>query len=147
MTPLLAHAGSPWQSSQTSGVAIRLLSHCLACLQVVLTEWPKSFANVKLGDVVSCPSSDGSGFAIVNNTIGNLRGRGILCKGSDGVIADNTLFNLPGMALQLTSEQEWGEADFVHNVLVSNNVINSNGSGIWLGSSPDINKQPLVYTK
>lgn len=116
-------------------------------MQVVLTEWPERFNNIKTGGVISCPSSDGYGFAIVNNTIGNLRGRGILCKASQGVIADNTLFNLPGMALQLTSEQEWGEADFVHNLLVSNNVINSNGSGIWLGSSPDINAEPLVYTK
>ncbi len=35
----------------------------------------------------------------------------------------------------------------MHNLLVSNNVINSNASGIWLGSSPDINHAPLVFTK
>lgn len=38
------------------------------------------------------------------------------------------------------------EADFVHNVLVANNVINSNGSGIWLGINPGSGGPPL-YTK
>ena len=114
---------------------------------MILTEWPQKFNGIKLGGLVSCPISDGSGFAIVNNTIGNLRGRGILCKASNGIIADNTLFNLPAVAIQLAPEQNWGEADFVHNLLVSNNVINSNGSGIWLGSSPDIDHEPLEYTK
>lgn len=38
------------------------------------------------------------------------------------------------------------EADFVHNVLVANNVINSNGSGIWLGFNPGSGGPPL-YTK
>ena len=119
----------------------------MVCVQVILTDWPQRFDSIKTGGVISCPSSDGYGFAIVNNTIGNLRGRGILCKASNGVIADNTLFNLPGVAIQLAPEQNWGEADFVHNLLVSNNVINSNASGIWLGSSPDINHAPLVFTK
>lgn len=62
-------------------------------------------------------------------------------------LAENTLFNLPAVALQLAPEQNWGEADFVHNVLVSDNVINSNGSGIWVGTSPDVDNEPLVYTK
>ena len=116
-------------------------------MQIVLTDWPERFNNIKLDDILSCPSTDGSGFAVVNNTIGNLRGRGIICKSSNGVIADNTLFNLPVVALMLAPEQDWGEADFVHNLLVINNVINSNGSGIWLGSSPDIGGEPLKYTE
>ena len=31
----------------------------------------------------------------------------MIIKSSDGVIADNTLFNLPYTALQLAPEQQW----------------------------------------
>ena len=47
-----------------------------------------------------------------------------------------------GMNAAMTAQ----EADFVHNVLVANNVINSNGSGIWLGINPGSGGPPL-YTK
>ncbi len=56
-------------------------------MQVKLRDWPERLNNVKFGNVVSCPSANGNGFAVVNNTIGNLRGRGILCKSSNGIIA------------------------------------------------------------
>lgn len=96
--------------------------------------------------VVSSPSNNGNGFAIVNNTIGNLRGRGALVKSSNGVIANNRFFNLKGWGIEMAPEYIWVEADFVHNVLVANNVINTYSMGIWLGIDPYIFGSPSLYT-
>ena len=49
-------------------------------VQVHLDTWPASMSRLQFDDVVSSPSNNGDGFAFINNTIGNLRGRGILCK-------------------------------------------------------------------
>lgn len=43
------------------------------CLQVNFKSWPASFNDVKFDDLVASPSANGNGFAILNNTIGNLR--------------------------------------------------------------------------
>lgn len=62
--------------------------------QVHLESWPAGLNRLKFDDTIASPSNNGNGFAIVNNTIGNLRGRGMLVKSSNGVIAHNRLFNL-----------------------------------------------------
>ena len=112
-----------------------------------LASWPESFNSICADDVVASPSANGNGFAIVNNTIGNLRGRGIIIKSSNGLIAGNTLFNLMHFAIELAPEWAWQEADFVRNVTVRDNVINTNGTGIWLGIDPWHWKGPPVSTK
>jgi hypothetical protein len=101
---------------------------------------------LRFDDVVTSPSNNGAGFAIVNNTIGNLRGRGVLCKSSNGVIAGNRIFNLKGWGIELAPEYIWVEADFVHNVLVADNVVNSYASGMWLGVDPSLWGTPSLYT-
>ena len=106
------------------------------CAQVKFTSWPSSFDDVLFDDVVSCPSANGNGFAILNNTVGNLRGRAVLIKSSNGVVAGNTFFNLMNWAVEMAPEYRFSEADFVHGILFANNVINSNGSGIWIGIDP-----------
>ena len=108
----------------------------LRALQVRFTSWPSSFDEVQFDDVVSCPSANGNGFAILNNTVGNLRGRAALIKSSNGVVAGNTFFNLMNWAVEMAPEYRFSEADFVHGILFADNVINSNGSGIWLGIDP-----------
>lgn len=45
-----------------------------------LDTWPAGMSRLQFDNVVSSPSNNGDGFAFVNNTIGNLRGRGMLCK-------------------------------------------------------------------
>ena len=105
-------------------------------VQVNFTFWPDSFNKIEFDDVVSSPSNNGNGFAIVNNTVGNLRGRGALIKSSDGILAGNTFFNLMYFAMEFAPEYHWQEADFVHNLLVTSNVINSDGNGVWLGIDP-----------
>ncbi len=68
-------------------------------VQVKLATWPDSFNTVQVDDVVASPTANGNGFAILNNTIGNLRGRAMIIKSSDGLIAGNTLFNLMHFAM------------------------------------------------
>ena len=111
-------------------------AHPAGCVQVRFTSWPSSFDDVLFDDVVSCPSANGNGFAILNNTVGNLRGRAALIKSSNGVVAGNTFFNLMNWAVEMAPEYRFSEANFVHGVLFADNVINSNGSGIWIGIDP-----------
>lgn len=116
-------------------------------LQVKFQYWHNSFNKIQYDDVVASPSANGNGFEVVNNTIGNLRGRACMIKSSNGVIADNTFFNLMYFAIELAPEHSWQESDFVHNILVTNNLINSNGTGIWLGIDPWKWGVPPMYTK
>ena len=105
-------------------------------VQVKVKTWSKGFDHVVFDDVVACPSTNGNGFAILNNVVGNMRGRGALVKSSNGIIANNVFFNLMYWAIELAPEWGWKESDFVHNILIANNTINSNGTGIWLGVDP-----------
>ena len=41
--------------------------------QVYLTEWPASLKDLRWDNLVTSPSNNGNGFAIINNTVGNLR--------------------------------------------------------------------------
>ena len=50
-------------------------------------------------------------------------------------------------AAELAPEWAWQEADFVRNVTVRDNVINTNGTGIWLGIDPWHWKGPPGPTK
>ena len=117
------------------------------CAQVKLASWPESLSLVHVDDVVSSPSANGNNFAILNNTIGNLRGRGMMIKSSNGLISGNSLFNLMHFAIELAPEWAWQEADFVRNVTVRDNVIDTNGTGIWLGIDPWHWRGPPVPTK
>ena len=103
------------------------------CPQVELAQWPDTMNDLAFDDVFSSPSNNGNGFAIVGNTVGNLAGRGALIKSSNGIVSDNIFFNLMGWGIQMAPEYWWAESDFVHNVLLLNNLINSNESGIWVG--------------
>lgn len=60
------------------------------------------------------------------------------CRSSNGVIAHNRLFNMKGFAIQMSPEYLWVESDFVNNVLVLNNTINTYSPGIWLGVDPTV---------
>jgi hypothetical protein len=129
----------PLASLGTHHVWKSAFSFC-ACwrVQVFLDQWPASMNRLRFDDGASSPSNNGDGFAFVNNTIGNLRGRGVLCKSSNGVIAHNRFFNLKGFGIIMSPEHLWVESDFVNNVLVLNNTINSYAPGIWLGMAPSV---------
>ena len=64
-------------------------------MQVFLATWPEGMRDAGFDTVVTSPSNQGSGFAVLNNTIGNLRGRGVLTKSSNGIIAGASLDQAP----------------------------------------------------
>lgn len=63
-------------------------------------------------------------FAVVNNTIAETVGRGMLIQVANGLIQNNTLRNLPRTAIRLlTSFDPWLEGAGAINVRISNNTI------------------------
>jgi hypothetical protein len=66
-----------------------------------------------------------SGFRVVNNTFVNVRGRGMLIKAHDGVIAGNTMVNVTAGGIIITPELNWREGDYSRNLLVADNVMRS----------------------
>jgi hypothetical protein len=72
-----------------------------------------------------------NGFVIRNTTYENIRPRGILVKGSDGLIEGNTIRNCSAGGIVLAPEFNWQESDDVRNVIVRNNTVDSCGYAGW----------------
>lgn len=64
--------------------------------QVCVEEWPEAWNRAGPGCAASYPGWCGSGFQAVGNRVSNTRGRGVLCKASNALIADNTFSHLKG---------------------------------------------------
>jgi hypothetical protein len=75
------------------------LQFCI--MQVCVEEWPEAWSRAGLGCAASYPGWCGSGFQAVGNRISNTRGRGVLCKASNALIADNSFSHLKGGGLSL----------------------------------------------
>ena len=81
----------------------------------------------------------GSGFQVLNtHTTGN-RGRGIITKASNGLIQNNTFEGVSYGAITMGPEfSSWGEAGYVHNLALKDNVVrdcnylNKAGSAVQL---------------
>ena len=69
------------------------------------------------------PGADGAGYKIIGCHLGSTRSRGILAKADSGLIGNGLLENCGMSAVSLGPEYYWGEADYVHNVTVENNII------------------------
>ena len=85
--------------------------------------------DIPVGGWVSNASRNCNGFVIRNNVYENLRPRGILVKGSDGIIEGNTIRNCAAAGIYLAPEFDWLESDYVRNVTVRNNTVDNCGSG------------------
>ena len=71
----------------------------------------------------------GAGFVLRNNTVRNHRARGMLIKGSHGLIEHNVITNSSLGGIIITPELYWAEASYAHNVTVRNNTITLTSSG------------------
>lgn len=76
-----------------SAVVQRL--HCF-CAQVVLEEWPHGWGGMCIGCVVEIPKWTGSDYQILGCRVYNVRGNGVVARGSRGTIADSTFTHLKG---------------------------------------------------
>ena len=81
----------------------------------------------------------GSGFKVLNTHTTANRGRGTIIKASNGVIENNVFEGVSYGAITMGPEfASWGEAGYVHNVSVKNNIVrdcnylNKAGSAVQL---------------
>ncbi len=104
----------------------------------VSTFTPDGYVTVKLATPVKGLAPAGwvtnasrncNGFVIRNSVYENIRPRGIVVKGSDGLIEGNTIRNCSAGAILMSPEFNWMESDYVRNVTVRNNTIDTCGFG------------------
>jgi len=84
---------------------------------------------------LSRPRGDGAGYKIIGCHLGDTRSRGILAKADNGLIQSNVLENCGMSAVSLGPEYYWGEADYVQNVTIKDNVIQNNGGATYGGAA------------
>lgn len=76
------------------------------------------------GDLVSFPNMNGEGFEFRNNVVRGGRSRGIIVK-ANGIVAGNCIEDCqkPGILVYSAFGHDSMEAQFVENLMISNNVI------------------------
>ncbi len=89
-------------------------------VKITLEQW---IEDSDIGDVVYSKDRVGSGFKVINNTVGHNRSRAILIKSSDGIIEGNTIENSAMSGIALAPEYYWMEAGCPGNIIVRNNTI------------------------
>lgn len=75
------------------------------------------------GDVIFNADAVGSGFQIRNNEVGDVRSRGILIKGIDGVVESNKISGCAMQGILVSPEIEWMGGGFSSNVRIADNTI------------------------
>ena len=103
--------------------------------------------SVPIGSKLSNPLADGAGYKIIHCHLGCTRSRGILAKADNGLIQGNVLENCGMSAVSLGPEYYWGEADYVHNVTVDDNIIRNDGGASYGGAAILIHGDGAVGNK
>lgn len=94
---------------------------------------------LQVGDLVSSPEHDGSGFIVRNNVVSNTRARGIRIKCSEGLIAGNTIRDIALSAIGISPEPStWFESDFASDLQIVGNTITNTGFG-WANQKNILN--------
>ncbi len=84
---------------------------------------------VPVGSYVTNPLRCGSGYKILDCRIGDTRSRGMLLKGSDGLVLGNVIRGCGMAGISIGPEAWWREAGYCHDVVVKNNTLIRNGKG------------------
>ncbi len=79
--------------------------------------------NIAVGDIVYNQNYMGKGFEIRNNKVKSTRSRGILIKGSHGVVIDNEISNCAMNGILVAPEIRWMGGGFSDSIEVKGNVI------------------------
>jgi hypothetical protein len=78
---------------------------------------------VAVGDLIYNAEHVGSGFVFRNNKVGNNRSRGLLIKGSNGLIENNEISNCAMQGILVSPEVNWMGGGYSDNILIKNNTI------------------------
>jgi len=106
----------------------------------VLTLSPPLPIGLRFDCVVVNTNAVGAGYSIRDSQISNHRARGMLLKGTDGLVENNTITNSSLGGIIITPELYWCEAGFARNVTIRGNtlILTSSGDqsygGIGLGA-------------
>ncbi|MBK1876101.1 right-handed parallel beta-helix repeat-containing protein [Pelagicoccus mobilis] len=74
--------------------------------------------------VICAVNRIGSGFKVINNFFGHNRSRGVLTKGSNGIISGNVIEDTGLESLKLSPNiGNWLEAAYYENLVVENNIV------------------------
>ncbi len=84
---------------------------------------------VPVGSYVTNPMRCGSGYKILDCRIGDTRSRGMLLKGSDGLVLGNVVRGCGMAGISIGPEAWWREAGYCHHVMVENNKLIRDGKG------------------
>jgi len=101
--------------------------------------------------IVTNANRTGNNFFLRNNTMYNHRARGFLIKASQGTIIENTLDGSSMFGMEVAPELYWSEADYVHDLVIKNNVIRrvgyhmQQGAGIMVGAVDPLNNFAQGY--
>ena len=82
---------------------------------------------IAVGDDVSNPSRMSSNAAVINCTFGYNRARGIVLKGENSVIENNTVTGSSAAGIMVISELSWAEGGFSNGSVIRNNRVISCG--------------------
>lgn len=89
---------------------------------------PETPAALKPGWFIANTDAVGSGFAIRNCTVKNLRARGMLLHGDNGVVENCRVEHTLNAGILVFPEiLWWNESDYVHNLVLKGNVIRNAG--------------------
>lgn len=79
--------------------------------------------DMKQGDILYNENYIGKGFIIRNNKTGNTRSRGILIKGSQGVVLNNQITNCAMNGILIAPEIQWMGGGFSDDIEIKGNTI------------------------
>jgi hypothetical protein len=82
---------------------------------------------VPIGSYVTNPWRCGSGYKVLDCRIGDTRSRGMLLKGSDGLVLGNVIRGCGMAGISIGPEAWWREAGYCQHVMVENNKLIRDG--------------------
>ncbi len=123
-------AGGPIQISSKTGYFA--VSHVLAVSRLSNATSVITLARrlpVPVGAYVTNPDRCGKGYRVIDCTLGDTRSRGMLLKGSDGIVIGNTVRGCGMAGISIGPEFWWREAGYCRNVIVEDNRLIHDGKG------------------
>ncbi len=85
--------------------------------------------SVPVGSYVTNPDRCGQGYRVIDCLLGDTRSRGMLLKGSNGLVIGNTVRGCGMAGISIGPEFWWHEAGYCHNVIVEDNHLIRDGKG------------------